>query len=93
MDINLQGTVRCMREGLALLKDSKSGAIVNMSSIMNMRHVRQLSAYAASKAAIASLTRSVCGRICGLRGARERDLARLCGDGDDAHGIAQSGDA
>ncbi len=59
MDVNLLGTVRCMREGLDLLKASGDASIVNMGSIMEMRHVRQLSAYAASKAAIAALTRSV----------------------------------
>jgi len=59
LDVNLQGTVRCMREGLDLLKASDDAAIVNMGSIMEIRHVRQLSAYAASKAAIGALTRSV----------------------------------
>lgn len=59
MEVNLQGTVRCMRESLDLLKVPGDAAIVNMGSIMEMRHVRQLSAYAASKAAVGALTRSV----------------------------------
>ena len=59
IDVNLQGTVRCMREGLDVLKESEQAAIVNLGSIMDTRHVRQLSAYAASKGAIAALTRSV----------------------------------
>lgn len=59
IDVNLHGTVRCMREGLDVLKASEQAAIVNLGSIMDTRHVRQLSAYAASKGAIAALTRSV----------------------------------
>ena len=59
LDVNLGGAVRCMREGLDLLKAAGDGAIVNLGSIMEMRHVRQLSAYAASKAAIGAVTRSV----------------------------------
>ena len=59
LDVNLQGTVRCMREGFSLLRASDYASIINLGSIMNNRHARQLSAYAASKAAIAALTRSV----------------------------------
>jgi NAD(P)-dependent dehydrogenase (short-subunit alcohol dehydrogenase family) len=59
IDVNLQGTARCMRESFELLKISGDAAIVNMGSIMETRHIRQLSAYAASKAAVGALTRSV----------------------------------
>jgi meso-butanediol dehydrogenase/(S,S)-butanediol dehydrogenase/diacetyl reductase len=59
VDVNLHGTVRCAREALALLRAAKGASIINLSSIMGHRHIRQLSAYSTTKAAIASLSRSM----------------------------------
>lgn len=59
LDVNLHGVIRCSREALPLLRAAKSGAIVNLSSIMSGRHIRQLSAYSTTKAAVAALSRSM----------------------------------
>lgn len=59
IDVNLQGTVRCARDGLGLLRDAGAGSIINLASIMERRHIRQLSPYSTTKAAIAALSRSL----------------------------------
>lgn len=59
MDVNLYGTVRCSRLALPLLRAAKGAAIVNLSSIMEGRHLRQVSAYSTSKAAVSALSRSL----------------------------------
>ena len=58
MEINARGTWLCLAEELAHMSSRKSGAIVNISSIRAGRPVRNAAAYAASKAAIESLTRT-----------------------------------
>ncbi|MEC9368813.1 MAG: SDR family oxidoreductase, partial [Pseudomonadota bacterium] len=59
MEVNLHGAVRCCREGLELLRAADGGAIVNLSSIMSIRHIRQTGAYSTTKAAIAAFSRSL----------------------------------
>ncbi|HRD78562.1 MAG TPA: SDR family NAD(P)-dependent oxidoreductase [Hyphomicrobiaceae bacterium] len=58
-EVNLDGVVRLAREGFALLKASGRGAIINVSSIMSTRHLRQLAAYSATKGAVTALTRAL----------------------------------
>jgi NAD(P)-dependent dehydrogenase (short-subunit alcohol dehydrogenase family) len=59
LDVNLQGVVRCTREALGLLKASGKASVVNLASIMERRHIRQISPYSTTKAAVAALSRSL----------------------------------
>jgi len=59
MDINVTAAMRLSRDALSLLKMSGKGSIINISSIMERVHVRQLSAYSTTKAAIAGMTRAM----------------------------------
>jgi NAD(P)-dependent dehydrogenase (short-subunit alcohol dehydrogenase family) len=56
---HLWGTIRVTRSSLPLLTAAKGASVVNLSSIMASRHLRQLSAYSTAKAAIAGLSRSL----------------------------------
>ena len=59
LDVNLTAAMRLSRDGLKLLKISGASSIVNISSIMERVHVRQLSAYSTTKAALAGLSRAM----------------------------------
>lgn len=59
LDVNLTGAMRLSRDAFALLKASGSASIINVSSIMERVHVRQLSAYSTTKAALAGLSRAM----------------------------------
>ncbi len=59
MQVNVAGTVRCARDALPLLRKAGTASIVNLSSIMERRHIRQLSLYSTTKAAVAGLSRSM----------------------------------
>ncbi len=59
LDINLTAAMRLSRDGLKLLTAADGASIINISSIMEGVHVRQLSAYSTTKAAIAGLSRSI----------------------------------
>lgn len=59
MDVNLQGVIRCTREAMGLLKSSGAASVVNLASIMEGRHIRQISPYSTTKAAVAALSRSL----------------------------------
>ncbi len=59
LDVNLLGLVRCSRDALDLLRAGEGASIINLSSIMERRHIRQLSAYSTTKAAVAGLSRSM----------------------------------
>lgn len=59
VDVNLQGVVRCTREAMGLLKASGKASVVNLASIMEGRHIRQISPYSTTKAAVAALSRSL----------------------------------
>ncbi len=58
-DINLTAAMRLSRDGLSLLKVSGRSSIINISSIMERVHVRQLSAYSTTKAALAGMSRAM----------------------------------
>jgi NAD(P)-dependent dehydrogenase (short-subunit alcohol dehydrogenase family) len=58
-EINLDGVVRVARDGFALLKASGRGSLINMSSIMARRGLRQLAGYSATKGAVSALTRAL----------------------------------
>jgi NAD(P)-dependent dehydrogenase (short-subunit alcohol dehydrogenase family) len=58
-EVNLDGVVRVARDGLALLKASGRGSLINIASIMGHRGLRQLVAYSATKGAILALTRGL----------------------------------
>ena len=57
LDTNLSGTFRCLRAALPGMMRRRSGAIINMASIVAWRAERGQSAYAAAKAGVLALTR------------------------------------
>ena len=57
-DTNLNGALHCIRSALPLLK-KQGGKIVNIASVEVFSHSRKLSAYSASKGALASLSRTL----------------------------------
>ncbi len=59
LQVNLVGGARFARDGFELLKNSDRAAIVNLASVMGTRSTRQMSAYASTKAAMASLSRGL----------------------------------
>jgi len=59
LDVNLTAAMRLSRDGLSLLKVSGKASIINVSSIMGRIHVRQLSAYSTTKAALAGMSRAM----------------------------------
>ncbi len=58
MDVNLIGTMRCCYAARALLRE-RQGSIVNLASVMAFFGSGTAPAYAASKGAVAQLTRSL----------------------------------
>jgi NAD(P)-dependent dehydrogenase (short-subunit alcohol dehydrogenase family) len=58
-EVNLDGVVRVARDGFPLLKASGRGSLVNVASIMAHRGLRPLTAYSATKGAVAALTRGL----------------------------------
>lgn len=58
MDVNVRGALRASRAVFPLLQES-AGAIVNIASVHAIATTRGAAAYAASKAALVSLTRSL----------------------------------
>ena len=56
---NLDGTVRCAREAFDLLKASGKASVINLSSIMASKHMRQMAVYSATKGAVSALSRSL----------------------------------
>jgi len=59
LDVNLTAAMRLSRDALKLLKVSGTSSIINVSSIMERVHVRQLSAYSTTKAALAGMSRAM----------------------------------
>jgi len=59
MDVNFFGALRCSMEALPALKKTGRGLIIYIASVAALRGVPYLSAYAASKAALASLGQSL----------------------------------
>lgn len=58
-EVNLDGVVRIARDGFSLLKASGRGSLVNVSSIMGQRGLRQLAGYSATKGAVTALTKAL----------------------------------
>jgi NAD(P)-dependent dehydrogenase (short-subunit alcohol dehydrogenase family) len=56
IDTNLKGTFFCSTEAAKLMRGSGGGSIVNVSTVVAARGMRNLSAYAASKGGINALT-------------------------------------
>lgn len=58
-EVNLDGVVRIARDSFGLLKASGRGSLINVSSIMGRRGLRQLAAYSATKGAVTALTKAL----------------------------------
>ena len=58
-EVNVDGVLRLSRDCLPLLRKSKSGSIINISSIMANRGLRPLAAYSATKGAVTALTKGL----------------------------------
>lgn len=58
-EVNLDGVVRVARDGFELLRASGRGSLINVASVMGHRGLRQLTAYSATKGAVAALTRGL----------------------------------
>ena len=61
--VNVEATVKITRCSLPYLKESKFGRIINIGSIMSSLGDAGLSAYAASKHAVAGLTKSLAAEV------------------------------
>jgi NAD(P)-dependent dehydrogenase (short-subunit alcohol dehydrogenase family) len=59
LQVNVLGTVRCTRRAAAMMKRQQSGRIINVTALQRDRPVDGWAPYAASKAAIATLTTSL----------------------------------
>jgi NAD(P)-dependent dehydrogenase (short-subunit alcohol dehydrogenase family) len=59
MATNLKGVVLCTQKALHLLKRQPGGKVINIASVEAFRHTRKMSAYAASKGALASLSQTL----------------------------------
>lgn len=58
-EVNLDGVVRVARDAFGLLKASGAGSLINVSSIMGQRGLRQLAGYSATKGAVTALTKAL----------------------------------
>ena len=58
-EVNIDGVLRLSRDSLPLLRKSKSGSIINISSIMSNRGLRPLAAYTMTKGAVTALTKGL----------------------------------
>ena len=57
VDVNLKGTFFCSLEAARLMRHAGGGSIVNVSSVVGSRALRNLSVYGASKGGIEAVTR------------------------------------
>ena len=57
--LNLESVVHASQEILPVMHDQKSGSVINISSVVALRGAPGMSHYAAAKAAIVSLTKSL----------------------------------
>jgi NADP-dependent 3-hydroxy acid dehydrogenase YdfG len=71
IDVNLKGVIHCTEAILPFMQKRKSGMIINISSVAGRASRANLSVYAATKAAIISLSES-------LRVANARHGVRIC---------------
>lgn len=56
---NLQGTINCTQAAIALLKKGVMPRVINIASILARTHRKKLSAYSASKGAVANISRTL----------------------------------
>ena len=73
-DVNVRGVFQVTRACLPLLEAAPAGAVVNLCSVAGLRPGAQPFPYAASKAAVANLTRTLAGQL-GPRGIRVNAVA------------------
>jgi len=59
VDVNVKGTLLCTKAVVPVMQAQGGGTIINMGSILSQAGMANRSAYAASKAAIASFTKSM----------------------------------
>jgi NAD(P)-dependent dehydrogenase (short-subunit alcohol dehydrogenase family) len=59
VEINLFGTVNCLRVASRIMSAQRSGSIINMSSLMGLKGYPMRSAYCATKFAVIGLTETV----------------------------------
>ena len=57
--VNVDGTMRCSREAIELLRRSENASIINLASIMASRNTIHTAPYSASKGAVAALSRAM----------------------------------
>jgi hypothetical protein len=57
--INVRGVIVCLKHAIRAMQPRRSGAIVNMSSLMGLRGYPMRSAYVATKFAVIGITQSV----------------------------------
>jgi 3-oxoacyl-[acyl-carrier protein] reductase len=74
VDLNLKGTIYVTRAAIRVMLTRRSGAIVNVSSVVGLSGYRGLSVYSATKAALDGLTRSLA-RELGSRGITVNGIA------------------
>lgn len=72
--VHLNGTFFCTREALKLMSQQESGAIINLSSTAALAGLPDAPHYAAAKAGVLGLTRSVAKEV-GSRGIRVNAIA------------------
>lgn len=64
VDVNLTGAFHCVRATVGVMKERRSGAIVNMSSVAGRHHLGLVAChYSATKAALIGLTRHLAGEL------------------------------
>jgi 3-oxoacyl-[acyl-carrier protein] reductase len=73
MDVNLRGTMHVCRAALPALRACGAGAIVNVASVAAFNASPGMASYAASKAGVVALTRSIANAY-GLEGVRANCL-------------------
>lgn len=66
INTNLIGTFNCIRFALPIMRKNKSGCIINFGSVVAQRPTPGISAYAASKAALWGLSKSISKENAGL---------------------------
>ena len=59
LETNVAAVMRCVRSSFSLLKDSEKASIINISSIMAVRHMPHSGLYSTTKGALSAYTRSI----------------------------------
>lgn len=74
LDVNLTGTFNCIQNTARIMMRQRSGAIINLSSVVGVTGNAGQANYAASKAGVIGLTKS-CARELAMRGIRVNAIA------------------